>query len=130
MTKLATREDKLGNLVKMEFGTEQGYCREMKTVTLTSASQIGDVLVDNAGNLELVAVATTGSAEAVLADTNVYSQRPATGTSVVEMSELVRGPVIVADGALKYNADINTASEIAALHAVLEGLGILVREQV
>jgi len=130
MTKLATREDKLGNLVKMEFGTEQGYCREMKTVTLTSASQIGDVLVDNAGNLELVAVATTGSAEAVLADTNVYSQRPATGTSVVEMSVLVRGPVIVADGALKYNADINTASEIAALHAVLEGLGILVREQV
>tara|TARA_R110002126_G_scaffold34517_5_gene106815 strand:+ start:334 stop:726 length:393 start_codon:yes stop_codon:yes gene_type:complete len=130
MTAIATRADKLGSLVKYEQGTEQGFCREVKTVTLTPTSSIGDVLYDNAGDLELVAVANTANAEAILVDTTVYDLRPATGTVDVSMAVLVRGSAIVADKALNYNADINTDAEILALHAVLEAAGILVRAQV
>lgn len=130
MTAIATREDKLGNLVKYEQGTEHGFCREVKTVTLTPTSAIGDVLYDNAGNLELVAVANTAAAEAILVDATVYDKRPATGTAVVDMAVMVRGDAIVADGALKYAGDIDSPAEIAALHAQIESLGILVREQV
>jgi len=130
MAAIATRSAKLGNLVKYEEGTEHGYCREMKTVTLTPTSEIGDVLYDVAGDLALVAVANTASAEAILVDTNVTELRPATGTAVVSCAVLVRGAAIVADNALNFNADIDTGAEKLALYAVLEALGILVREQV
>jgi hypothetical protein len=130
MTVIATRADKLGSLVKYEQGTEHGFCREVKSVTLTPTSSIGDVLYDVAGNLVLVDVANTASAEAVLVDTTAYDLRPKTGTLVVLLAVLVRGDAIVADKALKYNADINTDAEKLALYAVLEAKGILVRAQV
>lgn len=130
MAAIATRADKLGNLVKYEQGTNHGYCRENLTVTLTPTSAIGDVLYDNAGNLALVDVANTNNASAVLVDTTVYDLRPSTGTSNVTMAVMVRGDAILADDALNYAADVDTANEKAAVNAVLEGLGILVRTQV
>lgn len=130
MASFAKREQKLGNLVKYEQGTEHGFCREVMTVTLTPTSSIGDVLVDAAGKLVLVDVAGTANAEAVLVDTNVYDLRPASGTVDADLAVMVRGDAILADKALKYNADINTDAEIAALHAVLAAKGMLVREQV
>lgn len=130
MTAIATREDKLGNLVKYEQAPEHGYCREVKSVTLTPTSAIGDVLYDVSGHLAIVNVANTANTEAVLVDTNVYKLRPSTGTSNVDMAVMVRGGAILADGALNYAADVDTAPEKAAVNAVLEGLGILVREQV
>lgn len=130
MAAIATRSAKLGNLIKSEYGTEHGYCREMKTVTLTPTSEIGDVLYDVTGDLALVNQINTASAEAVLVDADITELRPATGTAVVSCAVLVRGPAVVADTALNYNADIDTDNEKAALYAVLEALGILVRTQV
>lgn len=130
MPAIANREDKLGNLVKYEENTAHGFCREVKSVTLTPTSEIGDVLYDNAGNLVLVDVLNTASTEAILVDPTVYTKRPATGTANVEMAVMVRGSAIVADDALNYAADVDLDAEKAAVNAVLEGLGILVREQV
>lgn len=129
MTAIATREMKLGNLVKCEYGTEQGYCREVKTVTLTPTSALGDVLYITGGKGVLVNVANTADAIGILVEPTVYSKRPKTGTLDIEAAVLVRGPAIVANKALNYNADINTDAEITALEAVLEALGILVRKQ-
>ncbi len=130
MTQVATREDKLGALLKYEEAPEHGFCRKTLTVTLSPTSEIGDVMYDNAGNYALVDVANTASAAAVLIDTNVYSLRPSTGTSNVAVACLVRGSAIVADDMLNYAADVNLDAEKTAVNAVLEGLGILVREQV
>lgn len=126
---VSTRETKASDLVKYEQGSEHGYCRETKVVTLTPTSAIGDVLRDDAGDLVLVNAANTANAEAVLVDPAVYTKRPASGTADVELAVLVRGGSIVVGEQLKYNADINTDAEITALHAVLEGKGILVRKQ-
>lgn len=127
MTAIATREDKLGNLVKFEEAPEHGYCREVRSVTLTPTSEIGDVLYDNAGNLALVDVLNTANTEAVLVDTTVYTKRPSTGTVNVDMAVMVRGSAILSASALNYAADVDTANEKAAVNAVLESLGILVR---
>lgn len=129
MAKVAERDDKLGNLLKMEQGKEWGYCRKTATVTLTPTSDIGDVLYDVAGDLTLVNVANTASAEAIIVDPNIIALRPASGTADVEVAVLFRGAAVVADSALNYNADINTPAEIAALHDALEALGIAVRKQ-
>lgn len=130
MTQVATREDKLGALIKFEEAPQHGYCREVKSVTLTPTSEIGDVLYDNAGNLALVDVANTANTEAILIDPEVYANRPDSGTANVDMAVLVRGAAIVADDMLNYAADVDTQNEKDAVNAVLEGLGILVREQV
>lgn len=130
MAAIATRGDKLGSVLKYEQAPEHGYCRATKSVTLTPTSEIGDVLYDNAGNLALVNVANTAGAEAILIDKEVYNKRPASGTANVEMAVLVRGAAIVAGASLNYAADVDTDNEKAAVNAVLEGLGILVRSQV
>ena len=130
MSAIATREMKLGNLVKSEFGTAHGYCREVKTVTLTPTSTLGDVLYTASDKEVLVDQANTASASSILVEPTVYKLRPTAGTLDVQAAVLVRGPAIVADGALTFNADINTDAEKLALYAVLEGLGILVRKQV
>jgi hypothetical protein len=130
MSAIASREMKLGNLLKCEYGATHGYCREAKTVTLTPTSAIGDVLYTASGKGVLVDQANTASADGILVEPTLYTLRPKTGTLDVVAAVLVRGPAIVADGGLKFNADINTAAEKTALYAVLEGLGILVRKQV
>jgi len=130
MTLLATREDKLGNLLKMEQGKDFGYCRETRSMTLTATSDIGDVLYADGANLKLAAQANVANVVAILIDTEVVKLRPASGTANVDVAVLVRGAAVVADTALNYNADINTAAEKTALYAVLAGLGIVVRKQV
>lgn len=130
MTQVATREDKLGALLKYEEAPEHGYCRKELSVTLSPTSEIGDVLRDNAGNYVLVDVANTANASAILIDTNVYSLRPSTGTANVTVTCLVRGSAIVVDDMLNYAADVDLQAEKDAVNAVLEGLGILVRSQV
>lgn len=130
MTAIATREDKLGSVVKFEENTDHGYCRATATVTLTPTSEIGDVLYDNTGKLVLVDAANTANIEAILIDTNVYKKRPVSGTADAELAVLVRGSAIVAKQSLNFNADINTDAEKLALYDALEALGILVKEQV
>lgn len=130
MPKIAEREDKLGNLLKMETGKEFGFCRETMSVTLTPSSDIGDVLYDNSGNLEIVSQANTANASAILIDPTVVAKRPATGSTVVDVAVLVRGPSVVADDALNCDSDIDTDAEKQALYDVLKSLGIVVRKQV
>jgi len=130
MTQVATREDKLGALLKYEEAPEHGFCRKVLSVTLSPTSEIGDVMYDNSGNYALVDVANTANAAAILIDRDVYTNRPSTGTSNVNTVCLVRGSAIVADDMLNYASDVNTANEKAAVNAVIEALDILVREQV
>lgn len=75
---------------------------------VAAASDLSDVAVfisDVVGNTGAVSIAAT-------TDTTVLA--------------LVRGPAIVADTALTFNADVNTAAEKAAVYAALEAKGILV----
>lgn len=130
MPAIATRPQKIGNVVKYEEGTNHGYCREMISVLLTPTSENGDVLRDNAGTFELVDAANVANAAAILIDNDVYDLRPDTGTATVEVAALVRGDAIVAEQALNYAADVDTPAERAAAAAALEALGILAREQV
>lgn len=130
MAIVATREDKLGNLLKMESHKEWGFCRKTTSVTLTPTSDIGDVLYDSSGNLTLVNNANVANAEAILIDTDVVTKRPTTGTANVQAVVLYRGDAVVADKALNYNADIDTDAKKSALYAQLDSLRIAVRTQV
>ena len=130
MTLLATRPQKIGNVVKFEEAPDHGYCREVISVLLTPTSENGDVLRDNGGTYELVDAANVANAAAILIDNGVYELRPDTGTATVSVAALVRGDAIVAEPALNYAADVDTPAERAAAAAALEALGILARTQV
>lgn len=126
MTTVANRETKAGDVIKHEYAPQNGYCRELLTLTLTPTSQIGDVVTGGS----LVTVATTADDLAVIVDPAVYNLRPTTGTASAQVACLVRGPAIVGDLNLNYGADVNTAPEKAAVAAQLKAQGILVEKQV
>lgn len=126
MPTVAIRETKAGDVIKHEYAPQNGFCREVLSLTLTPTSQIGDVVADGA----LVLVANTTDELGVIVDPAVYNLRPTTGTVVASVACLVRGPAIVGDLNLNYGADVNTAPEKAAVAAQLKSQGILVEKQV
>jgi hypothetical protein len=128
MTLEATRKTKLGDVLKAEEMAEHGFVREERLVTVTTGMEIGAVLEETsvAGKATLVVVATTADTSAVLIDPEVDNKTAGDHTLVC----LVRGDAIVAKDSLTYGADIDTDPEKDAVIAVLEALGIVVRDQV
>jgi len=122
----------LGDLVKREFDPD--YSRETITLKAGIAYPLGAVL----GRVTVTATATP-----------LYALSPATSTTGLEgaeiacavllasvpMSEtdssalaLVRGPAIVADRALAFDASIEDAAALSLKHQQLAAHGIVVRQ--
>lgn len=122
----------IGDLVKREFDPD--YSRETITLKAGTAYPLGAVL----GRVTVTATATP-----------LYALSPATSTTDLEgaeiacavllasvpMSEtdrpalaLVRGPAIVADRALAFDASIADAAALSLKHQQLAAHGIVVRQ--
>lgn len=114
----ASRNTKVGDVVKHEYEAATGYCRELRTVTVTATTAVGTVLAGAAA----VLVASTSSADGIVVDERVYEYRKTPGSYTLAV--LVRGPAIVADASLTFGADVDTKAEKDAVIAVLDGLGI------
>lgn len=122
----------LGDLVKREFDPD--YSRETVTLKAGTAYPLGAVL----GRVTATATATP-----------LYALSPATSTTGLEGAEiacavllasvpmsdtdrpalaLVRGPAIVADRALAFDASIADAAALSLKHQQLAAHGIVVRQ--
>lgn len=126
MTVIATDAQRISNVVKHEHDPSTAYCREVVSVAVVSGMKVGAVL-DNAANAALVTVANTANTSYVLIDPRVDEAQKTPGN--YNLLVLARGPAIVADAALTFGADVDTAPEKAAIYAVLKAKGILVEEQ-
>jgi hypothetical protein len=122
MAKIAERQDKLGNLIKSEYGTHFGFCRITQEAGASIAGEdlVGTIvaLVDG----ELVAYDGTDDEGAeVIYGIVIEDKAIAEGDDTVV---LFRGPANVAAEALKFTG---TASVV---HAALEAKGIKVSQQI
>lgn len=126
---IATRQTKVGDVLKHEYVPSSGYTRELATVTVTSGMEVGAVLESTsvAGKYTLVAAATAGNADGVLIDERVYDDLAAGDHT---LAVLVRGPAVVANDSLSFAADVDTDPEKQAAFDALKAAGILVFEQV
>lgn len=129
---IASRPTKVGDVLKHEYDPATGYCRELVTVTVPAAGlPVGAVLESTSvsGKYNLVAVATTANADAVLIDVRVNDETVVDGD--FELAVLTRGPAQVADESLTFAADIDTPAEReAAFAALTAATGIEVLQQV
>lgn len=125
MTLIATRNVKQGDVIKHEYEPSTGYCRELRSVTVTATTAIGTVLNGAAA----VLVAGTASANGVVVDPKVYEYRKVPGTYTLAV--LKAGPSIIGDANLTYGADVDTKAEKDAVNAALTAnTGIKVAVQV
>lgn len=127
MTVIATDVQRVSNVVKHVYDPSSGYCYEEVDVAVVSGMQVGAVL-DSASPAALVTVANTANAAYVLVDPRVDEFKATPGT--YKMLVLARGPVILADAALSYAADVDTDPEKAAVNAVLAAKGMIVSKQI
>lgn len=128
MTKIAERQDKLGNLIKSEYGTEYGHCRDSGVISAALATALDGDLDGPVGTVvavvasEYVAYNEAGvDGSEVIVGVLIEDKALTAGDAVVILSN---GPALVADAALKYTG---TA---ATVHAALEAKGIKVAEQI
>lgn len=119
---IARDTQRLGNVLKHEYEPSSGYCRETVTVNVTAGMEVGTVLTAAGA---VVTSATAADAALVLIDTRVRNL--AAGNH--EMLVLARGPVILADDALKFSGSMTDAQKATAF-AALAAKGMLVSEQV
>lgn len=129
MSLISTRQDKLGNLVKSEYGTEHGYCRATVNAVegADTAYEIGTVLGTANGVDYKIAVQTAvdgsqNAAAIVIEDVTI-------GTGGGDVTVLVRGPALIAKQALKLDATYDLDAEKAAIYADLEALGFKIADQ-
>lgn len=129
MSLIATRQDKLGNLVKSEYGTEHGYCRSIVSAAQGSDTdyEIGTVLgtADGINYVISVETAVDGSqvpAAIVIEDITV-------GVGGADVTVISRGPALIAKQALKLDATFDNDAKKAAAYAALEALGIKIADQ-
>ena len=127
MSEVKTMPSTLADVLKREW--DRDYCRETVTLAAGDALALGSVLgkVTADGKYKLSpATGATGEevACAVLMEavTEFVSDR--------EILILARGPVIVSDAAIVYDASVDDAAKKAAKHAELAAFGIVVRHGV
>lgn len=99
---------RFSHLVKKEFWSDMGYCRESLTITKLANMRIGSVLQAN-GSYLLDAEAGSALTETlyVIADEAIYS---VADSATVTVGCLVRGPVAIADGALHFGDTFDSTS--------------------
>jgi len=117
----------LGDLLKREF--DPNYSRETVTLKSGTAYPLGAVLgrVTADGKYILSpAASTTGSEGAEIANAVLIEAVDATAADTPALV-LVRGPVIVADRALVFDASVADAAAQSVKHQQLAAHGIVVR---
>jgi hypothetical protein len=131
MSLIATENKRLSNVVKAELWPEMGFTRQVVVINDTAADlKVGTVLgkVTATGKYKVaVETATDGSkvADAILLQDVTLPN--ATDTKVLV---LVKGPAIVAKGALVLHSSYDTQAKKDAVYAALEAKNINVHDSV
>ena len=116
----------LGDLLKLEF--DPNYSRTIVTLKAGAAYPLGAVLgrITASGKYILSpAAAVTGSEGAEIANAVLIAAVASTAADTPALV-LVRGPAIVADRALVFDASVTDAAAKALKHQQLEAHGIVV----
>jgi hypothetical protein len=131
MSLIATENKRLSNVVKAELWPEMGFTRQVVVVNDTATDlKVGTVLgkVTATGKYKVaVETATDGSKVAdaiVLQDVTLLN---ATDTKVLV---LVKGPAVVAKGALVLHSSYDNQAKKDAVYATLEAKNINVHDSV
>lgn len=131
MSLVATRKPLLGNVVKLEYAREHGFCREVVEVLVDSDTDlsIGSVLgkVTSTGQYAPRDPDATDGSEVAAAI--VVENKSVTASTATDVAVIVRGPAIVAADGLVYDVT-HTTTQIEEAVAEIESLGVVVREQV
>lgn len=117
----------LGDLLKREF--DPHYSRETVTLKSGTAYPLGAVLGRITADGKYVlspAASTTGSEGAEIANAVLIEAVDATAADTPALV-IVRGPVIVADRALVFDATVTDAAALSLKHQQLAAHGIVVR---
>lgn len=117
----------LGDLVKREF--DPSYCRETVTLKAGDAYPLGSVLgrITTSGNYALSPDAQTVELEGAEIACAVLLVAVPASEEDTQALVLARGPVIVADQALIFDASITDATARNMKHQQLAAHGIVVR---
>ena len=126
MTKLATRSEKLSNVLAWELAPETGYCRSTATVTVEAGMDVGSVVVLAAGKYKWVAaadVATLAADVRVVIDPRVTETAAGDASLTLLGNELAVAPAMVVRGGLKFK-DALTSGQIDTVITKLNAKGI------
>jgi len=131
MTKIATENPRISDVVKYEQAPEHGYCREDVVVNLAAAAdlEIGTVLgkVTASGKYVPVnAAAVVGQEGAEVAAAILLENVSVAATTDTTVTAAVNGAMIVRDDGLVFVNTHSTAERAAAV-AAIEALGIKTR---
>lgn len=119
---MATFDRRGSSVLKRTLSESGEYEIDEVTVLVTDATQIGDVLYNNAGTWTLVAVANTADAAGVLVDERLrFDGEVANGNQTLQV---IRRGSIVDRQYLSFAADIDTAPERLAVETALLTQGI------
>lgn len=131
MALVATRKPLLGNLVKHEYATNHGYCREVAVVNVASATElsVGSVLGKVTATGKFVPRNPAGIDGSEVAAAIVVENKSVAATTDTDVAVIVRGPAVLADGALVFDVAHN-AGQIETAISEIESLGVVVRKQV
>ena len=130
MALVATRKPLLGNLLKHEYANRT-YTRETVTVNEAAAEEysVGSLVgkVTATGKYKLVDPTAVDGSEVVAGV--VIENKSVLATTDTSVAVLVRGPAIIADGAIVFDKTFDAGQQTAA-KAEIESLGIVIRQQV
>lgn len=132
MTKLATRSDKLSNVLAWELAPETGYCRSTATVTVEAGMDVGAVVVLSSGKYKWVAaadVATLAADVRIVIDVDVNTKSPGDVALTLLGSETAITPAQVNRAGLKFK-DTLTSGQIDSVVAKLNARGIRTKVRV
>lgn len=117
----------LGDLIKREFDPD--YTRETVTLKAGNAYPLGAVLgrITSTGVYAFSPAASTTGIEGAEIACAVLLHLVEASTSDTKAVVLVRGPVIVADRALTFDASVTDAAAQSLKHQQLAAHGIVVR---
>ena len=131
MTKIATENPRISDLVKYEQAPEHGWCREDVVVNVAAAADyvIGTVLgkVTATGKyIPVNAAVVIGEEGAEVAAAILLENVSVDATTDTTVTAAVNGAMIVRDGGLVFVNTHSTAERAAAV-AAIEALGIKTR---
>ena len=132
MTKLATRSEKLSNVLAWELAPETGYCRSTATVTVEAGMDVGAVVVLSGGKYVWVKkadVATLGDDVRIVIDVTVNTKSAGDASLTLLGSGTAITPAQVNRAGLKFK-DTLTSGEIDTVVGKLNARGIRTKVRV
>lgn len=131
MALVAQRKPLISNLIKHEYASEHGFCRETVVLNLATGADVsvGSVLgkVTATGKYELHSPAAVDGSEVAAAV--VIENKTVAATTDTEIAVVVRGPLILRKQSLVWD-NAQDAGQQATAIGEIEALGIVVREGV